>query len=279
MNKLCQLYIDGKQFQFNVEGDFFWGEEKLLYNDDDNIISKMEWKHDGYAVVSVFEIEEFKILKESIKKNIIKALHKQSIVFDEDNFTLENYHKIVTTNEQHNKVIDVTRNLENKDFDFNIDALAERLGVILGYELTTWVEELKKTHLQIRISRPNSLDINPPHRDGYLSYWEDIINVWVPIEGCNNKSSLPVFPGSHLITENNILRTESKGAKINGNIYYVPCVLETKNGPIKMLRPNPMQGEVLVFTPYLIHGAGVNLNNDITRVALELRFPRVKAKF
>lgn len=279
MNKLCQLYIDGKQFQFNVEGDFFWGEEKLLYNDDDNIISKMEWKHDGYAVVSVFEIEEFKILKESIKKNIIKALHKQSIVFDEDNFTLENYHKIVTTNEQHNNVIDVTRNLENKDFDFNIDALAERLGVILGYELTTWVEELKKTHLQIRISRPNSLDINPPHRDGYLSYWEDIINVWVPIEGCNNKSSLPVFPGSHLITENNILRTESKGAKINGNIYYVPCVLETKNGPIKMLRPNPMQGEVLVFTPYLIHGAGVNLNNDITRVALELRFPRVKAKF
>lgn len=279
MNKLCQLYIDDKQFQFNVEGDFFWGEEKLLYKDDDNIISKMAWKHDGYAVVSVFEIEEFKTLKESIKKNIIKALHKQSIVFDEDNFTLENYHKIVTTNEQHNKVIDVTRNLENKDFDFNIDALAERLGVILGYELTTWVEELKKTHLQIRISRPNSLDINPPHRDGYLSYWEDIINVWVPIEGCNNKSSLPVFPGSHLITENNILRTESKGAKINGNIYYVPCVLETKNGPIRMLRPNPMQGEVLVFTPYLIHGAGVNLNNDITRVALELRFPKLKAKF
>lgn len=279
MNKLCQLYIDDKQFQFNVEGNFFWGEEKLLYKDDDNIISKMAWKYDGYAVVSVFEIEEFKILKESIKKNIIKALRKQSIVFDEDNFTLENYHKIVTTNEQHNKVIDVTRNLENKDFDFNIDVLAERLGVILGYELTTWVEELKKTHLQIRISRPNSLDINPPHRDGYLSYWEDIINVWVPIEGCNNKSSLPVFPGSHLIAENNILRTESKGAKINGNIYYVPCVLETKNGPIRMLRPNPMQGEVLIFTPYLIHGAGVNLNNDITRVALELRFPRVKAKF
>jgi ectoine hydroxylase-related dioxygenase (phytanoyl-CoA dioxygenase family) len=79
--------------------------------------------------------------------------------------------------------------------------------------------------------------------------------------------------------ENNILRTETKGVKINGNIYYVPCILETTNGPIRMLRPNPMQGEVLVFTPYLIHGAGVNLNNDITRVALELRFPRVKAKF
>ncbi|MGE5942858.1 MAG: phytanoyl-CoA dioxygenase family protein, partial [Flavobacteriales bacterium] len=181
--------------------------------------------------------------------------------------------------EQHNKVIEITRNLENKDFDFNINAFAERLGVVLGYELTTWVEELKRTHLQIRISRPNSLDINPPHRDGYLSYWQDIINVWVPIEGCNNKSSLPVFPGSHLITENNILRTESKGAKINGNIYYVPCILETKNGSIRMLRPNPIQGEILVFTPYLIHGAGVNLNNDITRVALELRFPRVKVKF
>ncbi|MFD0991438.1 phytanoyl-CoA dioxygenase family protein [Mariniflexile jejuense] len=276
MNKICKLYIDDKLFEFQVEGNFFWGNEGLLYKEEENVISKMPWKQDGYAVVNLFQADEFLKLKKSIEENIIKALQQQNIEFDEENFTLENYHEFVTTNEEHNKVIEVTRSLENENFDFDIDVLAERLGAILGYKLTSWVEELKKSHLQIRISRPNSLDINPPHRDGYLSYWENIINVWMPIAGCNEKSSLPVFPKSHLIPENNILRTESKGAKINGNTYYVPCILETKNRPIKMLRPNPKQGEVLIFTPYLIHGAGVNLNDNITRVALELRFPKLE---
>ena len=199
-----------------------------------------------------------------------------NLSFNEATFTLDKYHEVVTDNKTHNKIIDVTRNLENKDFDFNIDALAERFGDILGYELTSYVEELKKSHIQIRISRPNSLDINPPHRDGYLSYWEDIINVWVPILGCTDETSLPVCAGSHLIPEDKILRTQSKGAEINGNVYYVPCILETNDGPIKMIRPNPKQGEALIFTPYLIHGAAVNKSENTTRVALELRFPKVK---
>lgn len=97
----------------------------------------------------------------------------------------------------------------------------------------------------------------------------------MPIEDCNKKSSLPVVPESHLLPENEILRTESKGAKINGNVYYVPCILETKDGPIQMIRPNPKEGEALLFTPFLIHGAAINQNEDDTRISLELRFPRV----
>lgn len=273
--KTCHIYIDDKPYEFNVKGAFFWGKEELLYNKTNSVLSKMPWEHEGYKVVEAFINDEFSRLKESLTQNIIKAIKANNISLDENTFTLAKYHEIVNTDELHNQVINITRNLENEDFDFNIDALAERFGAILGYKLTSWVEELQKSHIQIRISRPNSLDINPPHRDGYLSYWEDIINVWIPIEGCNENSSLPVFPGSHLIPENNILRTASKGAEINGNIYYVPCILETKTGTIKMTRPNPKPGDALIFTPFLIHGAAVNNNKDITRVSLELRFPRV----
>jgi len=273
--KTCHIYIDDKTYEFNVKGEFFWGKEELLYNKTNSVLSKMPWEHEGYKVVEAFINDEFSRLKESLTQNIIKAIKANNISFDENNFTLAKYHEVVNTDERHNQVINITRNLENEDFDFNIDALAERFGAILGYKLTSWVEELQKSHIQIRISRPNSLDINPPHRDGYLSYWEDIINVWIPIEGCNENSSLPVFAGSHLIPENNILRTESKGAEINGNIYYVPCILETKTGSVKMTRPNPKPGDALIFTPFLIHGAAVNNNKDITRVSLELRFPRI----
>ena len=271
--KNCCLIIDGMKFQFQVEGDFFWGKDKLLYKKENSVISKTNWEPLGFASVEVFKDSEFKKLKQSIRTNILKALSLNNVVVDENDFTLSNYHKIVTTDELHLKVINITRNLTNEDFNFDIDKLAERFGDILGYKFTTWIEELKKTHIQIRINRPNSLDINPPHRDGYLSYWKDIINVWIPIEGCNVKTSLPVYPCSHLIKENDIYRTESKGAKINGNTYYVPCILKTKKGKLNMIRPNPKQGEALIFTPFLIHGAAVN-NSDVTRISLELRFPR-----
>jgi len=275
MRKVCELFLDGEGYQFEVEGDFFWGEPKLLYKTEDNVISKMPWKDKGYAVVNAFSSEDFQRLKASIKRNIVKAIQRCVPNFDASDFQLENYHEFVTTDELHNQVINITRNLENEDFDFDIEALAKRFGQILGYELTSWVEELQKSHIQIRLSRPNSLDINPPHRDGYLSYWEDIINVWIPIVGCNQNSSLPVCPGSHLIPENEILRTASKGAKINGNTYYVPCILETHKGKIEMIRPNPMPEEAIIFTPFLIHGSAVNKNEDSTRISLELRFPKI----
>ena len=268
------MKIDGSEFQFEVEGDFFWGENELLYKKKNSVISKTDWESFGYTSIKVFEEDEFNKLKQSIRTNIIKALKFNNATVNSDDFTLSNYHKTVTTNKLHLQVIDITRNLTNEDFNFDIDKLVERFGSILGYKFTSWIEELKKTHIQIRINRPNSLDINPPHRDGYLSYWKDIINVWIPIEGCNEKTSLPVYPGSHLIKESDIYRTESKGAKINGNTYYVPCILKTKKGTLDMIRPNPKQGEALIFTPFLIHGAAVN-NSDVTRVSLELRFPRI----
>ena len=274
MRKICKLFINEEPYKFEVEGDFFWGENKLQYQIENSPISKMQWHNDGYTIVNAFNNSEFIKLKESVIQNIVSAIDQNVSGFDSNNFILDDYHKVINTDALHNKVINITRNLENKDFDFDIDALADKFGKLLGCKLTTWIEELQKSHIQVRISRPNSLDINPPHRDGYLSYFKDILNLWIPIHGCNNQSSLPVMPSSHLIPENEILRTASKGAKINGNTYYVPCILETNKGAIKMIRPNPMEGEALIFTPFLIHGAAVNNNKDITRISLELRFPK-----
>jgi len=274
MLRKCHLYLDGEPFNFEVNGDFFWGEDEVLFEEKNNVISKVDWINQGYSVVSVFPEDEFKSLKDSIKNNLLKAFRENGVEVNEESFELEKYHEYVTSNELHNKIISITRNLEVSDFDLDLDKIAERFGEVLGYKLSTFIPELGKSHVQIRISRPNSLDINPPHKDGYLSYWKDILNVWIPIVGCNEKSSLPVFPGSHFINEKDVLRTESKGAEINGNTYYVPCILEVSNKEMKMLRPNPRPGEALIFSPFLIHGAAINGNQDLTRISLELRFPK-----
>ena len=173
----------------------------------------------------------------------------------------------------HNKIIKLTRNLTEKDLSLNLDKLLSFSEDILSYKLSKMVKELNKVHVQLRINRPNSLDINPPHKDGYLSYWKDIINIWIPISGCNEKTSLPVVPGSHLWPENQLYKTKNKGAKINGFKYHVPCILKSSEGKIKMIRPNPKQGDAIFFTPFLIHGAAFN-SSEYTRVGMELRFPK-----
>ena len=42
--------------------------------------------------------------------------------------------------------------------------------------------------------------------------------------------------------------------------------------PLHLLRPNLGTDEVLLFSPYLLHSGAVNLNNDQTRISLEMRF-------
>ena len=174
MRKICKLFINEQPYKFEVEGDFFWGENKLQYQIENSPISKMQWHNDGYAIVNAFNNSEFIKLKESVIQNIVSAIDQNVSGFDSNNFILDDYHKVINTDALHNKVINITRNLENKDFDFDIDTLADKFGELLGCKLTTRIEELQKSHIQVRISRPNSLDINPPHRDGYLSYFKDI---------------------------------------------------------------------------------------------------------
>jgi len=268
----CNIVIDGETNSFPVEGEFSWGKDETLFSLQDNLISKTSWHKKGYTVIPAFSQEEFNAAKASITKNILNVLRDKNVAADESSFTLEHYHKLVTDKDKHNEIINVTREFKNEDFTFDIDKLKEKISAILGYKLSSYNKELGRSLIQVRLSRPESYDINPPHRDAYLSFYSNIINLWIPIAGCNEKSSLPILPGSHLLNEKDIYRTENKGAKINGNVYNVPCILETKEGVINMVRPNPKETEALVFTPFLIHGAAMNRNKDITRVALELRF-------
>jgi len=271
-HRKCSLTIDGSPYEFEVEGSFFWGEDGHLYKEEDNVISKTEWKDDGYGVVEAFTPNEFASLRDSVRKNVLSAMKQQGIEVDEASFKLEDYHRYVHSNEDHFGVINITRNLRNDDFDFDIESLVKRFSKEVGYPLTSYIEELGRSHIQLRINRPSSLDINPPHKDGYLSVWEDIINVWIPIAGCDSLTSLPVAPGSHLWNEKDIYRTSNQGAKINGAVYNVPCILQSSYGKLDMVRPNPKEGEALIFTPFLVHGAAVNRSNH-SRVSMELRFP------
>ena len=118
----------------------------------------------------------------------------------------------------------------------------------------------------------------------YRDMWEDIyegvdnfahipkfINMWVPVCGVTQKSSLPVVPSSHLLPENQILRT-FEGGIVEGNKYRVRMIKEWA-GSNKLIRPVVEYGDVLLFSAHLVHGLAIN-EEDQTRVALEFRLFR-----
>jgi ectoine hydroxylase-related dioxygenase (phytanoyl-CoA dioxygenase family) len=134
----------------------------------------------------------------------------------------------------------------------------------------TFYKIFTSNHFWIRIVRPERGDNNPPHRDCYFNRNKRLINIYAPIAGSNENSSLPLVPGSHYWSED--VLTISKGKTSIGNVRFTnPAIVACKNG-IKMITPNPKYGDCIVFTPYLIHGGGKNFNCDTTRVSLEMRF-------
>ena len=83
-------------------------------------------------------------------------------------------------------------------------------------------------HIIVRINRPKSSDFNPPHKDIYEevdknNYIPPFINLWIPVAGVTMKSSLPMVPGSHILNENEILRTFD-GSVVDGNPYRVRMI-------------------------------------------------------
>ena len=71
--------------------------------------------------------------------------------------------------------------------------------------------------------------------------------------------------------ENKTIRTH-KYPIIDGNKFSVPAVTSKKDGSfLKLIRPKVKYGQVMLFSPYAIHGGGVNLGKEV-RISFEFRF-------
>jgi len=285
----CEFTIDQEAYSYELEGDFFWGKDKVLFEEENSLIQYCDWRSQGYSIlsfdysepVSVYDSQPEGTEKKAVEENLLTALYvavtaamrriigELGIELPAD-FVPEHYHRYISNDALHQQVIRQTRWLTRKDIDIDWDRIEGLISAFLrtpvGFENPLLAEEI----IILRISRPRSLDINPLHRDGYLDLWQHVINLWIPIAGCNARSSLPLLPGSHLWSEKHILRTASQGAAINGLTYHVPGIAKA-NRPLDLIRPRLQSGQALLFTPFLIHGSALNLNEDTTRFSLELR--------
>jgi len=267
-------HIEEEIIEMNIEGDTCFGEERVLLAEDDNLCELCDWSAQGYTIASLLPAVQFEKIHTGITA-LIKGFVEKETGKEIPGFTLAKYHEYCSENEVHLRVVsNFQKCLPMIDFPVNFNLLDERVSEICGVPVTSnHPTQEASRQFCIRIVRPQrTTDNNPPHRDVWLDRLRNALNIYLPLAGSNNKSSLPLIPGSHLWKESDIERTAS-GAKVNGVLFTVPCVIGSKYG-LSMIRPQAALNEIMVFSPYLIHGGGCNLNENETRVSVEIRFWR-----
>ena len=114
----------------------------------------------------------------------------------------------------------------------------------LSHKKKNYKYYLDPKKFNLRIIRPSKNDFNPPHRDVYFDNHANGVNIYIPISGSNKKSSLPIFPRSHLINESKVSRT-SLNSYFNGVKFSVPVIFKTIPS-VKLLRPDPKKNQMMI---------------------------------
>lgn len=252
------------------------GKDSVLYRDDNNIINN-EWEKEGFVITPFLTPALFNDFYNFVHMFTVNTLKKIKS-FDTGSFTLEKYHKFVT-DEEHLKFLKYVAAgrfgisgipLDKLPFSYKLlDNLVSNLCNASYTCKKTYYKFLTFDRFYLRFVRPLSKDNNPPHRDCHLKRNRKIVNIYAPIAGSNYNSSLPIIPGSHFWPDSDLEITEGK-TFVNGVRFTNPAITSADRG-LNMITPDPKLGELMVFTPYAIHGGGRNFNDDLTRISLEMR--------
>jgi hypothetical protein len=252
-----EVRINQQPFTYDVQGEAGLTDSRVLLTSDDDLSAGTTWAAEGYTVAKFLPAAEQAALREGLAQLVRQALHDVGRPVPAD-FDVAHYHRVVGDDRDlHLAVVNRTKEYQQAGFlPLSAALLAQRVGKLCGRSvqaLNPWDNE---RFFHLRIIRPGRADNNPLHRDVWIPDYHNCLNIYVPVAGSTAQSSLTLVPGSHHWPENRTLRTAVLGSA----------------EPLEIIRPNPGPDEVLLFSPYLLHGGAVNLNEDETRISLEMRF-------
>ncbi|WP_022822896.1 hypothetical protein [Hymenobacter norwichensis] len=262
--------INHQSVNYQVEGESSPPDNRVLLASDIDLTADAAWAAAGYTVADFLPVAEQQLLQAGLAELVREALREvgQPVA---DDFPVSCYHELIGDDtDQHLAVINITKQYTQDQLPVPVALLEARVGALCGRPVQSLNPYDSARVFHLRIVRPGRSDNNPLHRDVWLPNYANCINIYVPVAGSTPNSSLTLIPGSHWWPENQTERT-LRGACYNGAAYNVPGVKGAAE-VLQLIRPNPADKEVLLFSPYLLHGGAVNLNPDATRISLEMRF-------
>jgi hypothetical protein len=262
--------VNQQPVTYQIEGESSPAENRVLLADSIDLTAGTAWAAAGYIVAPFLAPTEQQQLQQGLADLLREALQAAGVSVASD-FSVSDYHRVIGDDQmRHLAVVNTTKEYSLDRLPIAPAVLEARVGELCGRPVQAYnpFDDARIFHL--RIVRPGRSDNNPLHRDIWLPDYDNCVNIYVPVAGSTADSSLSLIPGSHWWPESQTERTQ-QGAVYNGVPYTVPGVKDAPQ-PLELIRPNPGPEEVLLFSPYLLHGGAVNLNADATRVSLEMRF-------
>jgi Phytanoyl-CoA dioxygenase (PhyH) len=262
--------INEHTVEYRIEGETGAPEPRVMLAQAIDLTAGTPWAAPGYTVAPFLAHDEQLALRRGLENLVREFLAAAGRPVPAD-FDVSQYHQLVGDDRNlHLAVVDQIKEIRQERLPLPAAVLEARVAELCGrpvQALNPWDGE---RFFHLRIVRPHRADNNPLHRDVWLPDYRDCVNIYVPVAGSTPDSSLTLVPGSHWWPENRTERTQD-GAVYNGVRFTVPAVKGAAE-PLNIIRPNPGPEEVLLFSPYLLHGGAVNLNPDATRISLEMRF-------
>ncbi|MCC2548847.1 phytanoyl-CoA dioxygenase family protein [Hymenobacter sp. BT175] len=262
--------INERDVDYRIEGESGRPDDQVMLASAIDLTAGQPWAAEGHSVAQFLAPDEQQALREGLTELVREFMRNAGLSVGAD-FDISQYHHAVgDSKELHLAVVNQIKEIRQERLPLPAALLEARVGELCGrtvQALNPWDGE---RFFHLRIVRPNCADNNPLHRDVWLPDYRDCVNIYVPLAGSTADSSLTLVPGSHWWPESRTERTQG-GAVYNGVSFTVPAVKGAAE-PLRIIRPNPGPDEVLLFSPYLLHGGAVNLNPDQTRVSLEMRF-------
>jgi hypothetical protein len=259
--------VNSQSLSYDAEGPRSWGTSTILLENSIDLTDRTTWALLGYTIQPLFDEVLYGVFQQKTEQ-LLRHLWNLANV-DLAGMSLEMYHKRILSRELHLRAVEQTKLLSVKEFPIDIRILEDRISEICHRKLVVKNPWDGQMVFHFRVIRPQQPENNPLHRDVWLEDYDNCINLYIPIAGSNDLSSLVLIPGSHHWPESKLEITNS-GAIIDGVKFHVPAITAI-HGDAEFIRPNPKMNEVLVFSPYLVHGGARNLNSDITRISIEVR--------
>lgn len=261
--------VNGTAIQYESANEAAWGSNDTLLDHATDLTRDTSWHDAGFLITEFLETQADAADFNARCRELIKTCWRQSGLNVPSDFEVSKYHEIVHSQAEHLAAVEQTKLLTIDRFPLDIEVVTRRVSELCGRKVIARNPFDGQSVFHFRVIRPDRQDNNPLHRDVWLEDYDDCINLYIPVAGSDERSSLILFPGSHLWPESRIEKTKG-GARIGAVQFNVPAVTDIR-GEFHVVRPDPGFNQFLLFSPYLIHGGAVNLNKDATRISIEMR--------
>lgn len=263
--------INGTPCQYEVIGPLAEHTERCLLEHDDNLAAHCAWNHEGYVALDAWPADVTLSLRNVADRLIRDTLSELGIAPIPN--VLEELHHTVN-DASYAQLVQALKTLPKQaDLYFPVQDIDRAISGVLDIPVSCRHKALPLFSCSLRIVRPGRFDNNPLHRDAWLDRLRHGLNLYIPLAGSNALSSLSLLPKSHYWPESVTRRTSDEGCSVNGISFTVPSITDA-DLPLAMIRPILKENEILLFSPYNIHGGAQNWNKDMTRISLEMRFWR-----